>query len=45
MTFPLTSRSTQITAQTRFPVIEFEPLLDASEAAALRERYVNRRSD
>ena len=35
MTFPLTSRSTQITAQTRFPVIEFEPLLDAVEAAAL----------
>jgi len=35
MTFPLTSRSTQITAQTRFPVIEFEPLLDAIEAAAL----------
>lgn len=35
MTFPLTSRSTQISAQTRFPVIEFEPLLDAIEAAAL----------
>ncbi len=35
MTFPLTSRSTQIAAQTRFPVIEFEPLRDAVEAATL----------
>ena len=35
MTFPLSSRSTQIAAQSRFPVIEFEPLLDAIEAAAL----------
>jgi len=31
MTFPLSSRSTQIAAQSRFPVIEFEPLLDAIE--------------
>jgi excisionase family DNA binding protein len=35
MTFPLSSRSTQVPAQNRFPVIEFEPLLDAIEAAAL----------
>jgi excisionase family DNA binding protein len=35
MTFPVSSRSSQITAQSRFPVIEFEPLLDAIEAAAL----------
>ena len=35
MTFPLSSRSTQIAAQSRFPVIEFKPLLDAIEAAAL----------
>ena len=35
MTFPISSRSTQISAQSRFQVIEFEPLLDAIEAAAL----------
>jgi excisionase family DNA binding protein len=35
MTFPLSSRSSQLPAQNRFPVIEFEPLLDAIEAAAL----------
>ena len=35
MTFPLSSRSTQSAAQSRFPVIEFKPLLDAIEAAAL----------
>jgi hypothetical protein len=35
MTFPLSSLPTQISAQSRFPVIEFEPLLDAIEAAAL----------
>jgi excisionase family DNA binding protein len=35
MTFHVPTRSTQITAQSRFPVIEFEPLLDAIEAAAL----------
>ena len=35
MTFSLSSRSTQIAAQSRFPVIEFEPLPDAIEAAAL----------
>ena len=35
MTFPVSSRSTQIGRESRFPVIEFEPLLDAIEAAAL----------
>jgi excisionase family DNA binding protein len=35
MTLSLLSRSTQATAQSRLPVIEFEPLLDAIEAAAL----------
>ena len=35
MALPLSSRSTQIGIQKRFPVIEFEPLLDAIEAAAL----------
>ena len=34
MALPLSSRSTQIGIQKRFPVIEFEPLLDAIEAAA-----------
>jgi len=44
MTFHLSSRSTQISAQSRFPVIEFEPLLDAIEAAALlRMHPANRR--
>ena len=35
MTFPLSPRTTQVSGPTRFPVIEFEPLLDAVEAAAL----------
>lgn len=35
MTLSLISHSTQTTAQSRLPVIEFEPLLDAIEAAAL----------
>jgi excisionase family DNA binding protein len=35
MTYPLSSRSTQDSAPNRFPVVEFEPLLDAIEAAAL----------
>ena len=40
MTFPLFSRTTQ-TAQGRFPAIEFEPLLDAIEAAALLRMHPN----
>jgi excisionase family DNA binding protein len=35
MTYPFPSRSTQTATQPRFPVIEFEPLLDSVEAAAL----------
>jgi hypothetical protein len=35
MSLHLSSRSTQIGIQKRFPVIEFEPLLDAIEAASL----------
>src|SRR5579863_7599585 len=35
MTYPISSRSTQNSTPTRLPVIEFEPLLDAIEAAAL----------
>ena len=41
MTFPLPSRSTQISGPNRFPVIEFEPLLDAIEAAALLRMHPN----
>ncbi len=41
MTFPISSRSTQISVQRRFPVIEFEPLLDAIEAAALLRMHPN----
>lgn len=41
MTFPLSSRSTQITSPSRFPLIEFEPLLDAIEAAALLRMHPN----
>lgn len=41
MTFPLSSRSTQISGPSRFPVIEFEPLLDAAEAAALLRLHPN----
>jgi excisionase family DNA binding protein len=35
MALPLSSRPTQIGIQKRFPVIEFEPLLDSIEAASL----------
>jgi excisionase family DNA binding protein len=35
MALPFSTRSAQIGIQNRFPVIEFEPLLDAIEAAAL----------
>ena len=35
MTYPFRPRSTQLPTQARFPVIEFEPLLDSVEAAAL----------
>ena len=35
MTHPFTPRPTQVSAQTRFAVTEFEPLLDSVEAAAL----------
>ena len=41
MTFPLSSRSTQILGSSRLPVIEFEPLLDAIEAAALLRMHPN----
>lgn len=41
MTFPLLSRSTQISSPSRFPVIEFEPLLNAIEAAALLRMHPN----
>jgi excisionase family DNA binding protein len=41
MTFPLLSRSTQISGPSRFPVSEFEPLLDAIEAAALLRIHPN----
>jgi hypothetical protein len=35
MTYPFTPRPTQVSIQPRFPVTEFEPLLDSVEAAAL----------
>jgi excisionase family DNA binding protein len=35
MTYPFSSRSTQASTQPRFPVTEFEPLLDSVEAPAL----------
>jgi excisionase family DNA binding protein len=35
MTYTFPSRSTQVHTQPRFPVTEFEPLLDSVEAAAL----------
>jgi len=41
MTFHLSSRSTQISTRSRFPIIEFEPLLDAIEAAALLRMHPN----
>ena len=41
MTFSLSSRPTQISGPSRLPVIEFEPLLDAIEAAALLRMHPN----
>lgn len=41
MTFPLSSRSTRISNPGRSTVIEFEPLLDATEAAALLRMHPN----
>lgn len=41
MTLHISSRSTQISGPSRFPVIEFEPLLDAIEAAALLRMHPN----
>jgi len=41
MTFPLSSRITQISNPSRFPVTEFEPLLDVTEAAALLRMHPN----
>lgn len=41
MTFPLSSRSTQISNPNRSTVIEFEPLLDATEAAGLLRMHPN----
>ena len=35
MTYTFPSRTSQVPAQPRFPVTEFEPLLDSVEAAAL----------
>jgi excisionase family DNA binding protein len=35
MTYTFPSRPTQVHTQPRFPVTEFEPLLDSVEAAAL----------
>ena len=41
MMFPLSSRTTQISNPSRSTVIEFEPLLDATEAAALLRMHPN----
>jgi excisionase family DNA binding protein len=41
MTFRLSSRSTQLSGPSRLPVIDFEPLLDAIEAAALLRMHPN----
>lgn len=41
MTLHISSRSTQISGPSRFPVSEFEPLLDAIEAAALLRIHPN----
>jgi hypothetical protein len=41
MTFPVTSRPAQFGLQSRFPVIEFEPLLGVIEAAALLHIHPN----
>ena len=41
MTFSPSSRSNQITGPSRSPAIEFEPLLDVVEAAALLRMHPN----
>ena len=41
MTFPLSSRSGQISSPNLSPTIEFEPLLDAVEAATLLRMHPN----
>jgi excisionase family DNA binding protein len=41
MTFPISSRTTQISNPSRSAVIDFEPLLDAVEAAALLRMHPN----
>ena len=41
MTFSLSSRSIQFSGPSRLPVIDFEPLLDAIEAAALLRMHPN----
>jgi excisionase family DNA binding protein len=41
MTFPLSSRSAQISSPSSFPVMDFEPFLDAIEAAALLRMHPN----
>jgi excisionase family DNA binding protein len=41
MTFSLLSRPTQISGPSRLPDIDFEPLLDAIEAAALLRMHPN----
>ena len=41
MTFPLSSRTTQISNLSHSTVIDFEPLLDAVEAAALLRMHPN----
>ena len=41
MTFPLSSRTIQISVPSRSPAIDFEPLLDAVEAAALLRMHPN----
>lgn len=41
MTFPLSSSTTQISYPSRSAVIDFEPLLDAVEAAALLRMHPN----
>jgi excisionase family DNA binding protein len=41
MTFPLSCRPTQISDPSRLPVIEFEPLLDVTEAAILLRMHPN----
>ena len=41
MTYLLSSRSTQISSQSRLPAVDFEPLLDAVEAAALLRMHPN----